>query len=194
MVYRGQGERERRRRRRSRLASAATWIAALALGTAYGSGRLEQWLPSSDGLPRVVRPVDDGPSHDGRGPADAAARAEQGGVQMSFGTCKWGGGRNCVVDGDTLFVGGAKVRIANIDAPETHEYGCPAELALGERSANRLRALVNSGTVRLRAADRDVDVYGRRLRTVEVDGVDVGEVLVSEGLARPYHGGRKPWC
>ena len=42
--------------------------------------------------------------------------------------------------------------------------------------------------------DRDADVYGRKLRNLAVDGRDVGDVLVSEGLARPYGGGRRGWC
>jgi endonuclease YncB( thermonuclease family) len=37
-------------------------------------------------------------------------------------------------------------------------------------------------------------VYGRKLRTVEVNGTGVGDALVNEGLARPYAGGRRPWC
>jgi endonuclease YncB( thermonuclease family) len=70
----------------------------------------------------------------------------------------------------------------------------PEELALGEQAAERLRALVNSGVVTLSSIDRDRDVYGRLLRNVAVDGRDVGETLVSEGLARDYAGGRRPWC
>jgi endonuclease YncB( thermonuclease family) len=32
------------------------------------------------------------------------------------------------------------------------------------------------------------------LRVVRVDGQSVGSVLVEEGLARWYAGGRRPWC
>src|SRR3546814_7636950 len=38
----------------------------------------------------------------------------------SFGLCFTGGGENCVVDGDTFWIDGEKVRVADIDAPETH--------------------------------------------------------------------------
>lgn len=44
------------------------------------------------------------------------------------------------------------------------------------------------------AIDRDEDIYGRKLRIVMVDGASVGDTLASEGLARFYDGGRKPWC
>jgi endonuclease YncB( thermonuclease family) len=42
--------------------------------------------------------------------------------------------------------------------------------------------------------DRDRDVYGRLLRNVQVNGRDVGETLISDGVARAYAGGRRPWC
>jgi len=125
------------------------------------------------------------------GGADKAAGE---GVRANFGSCHIGGGRNCVVDGDTLWIEGVKVRVADIDAPETHDPKCAGEKALGDRATARLRQLVNSGTVTLASIDRDEDRYGRKLRIVQVDGRSVGDTLVGEGLARWYQGGRKPWC
>lgn len=116
------------------------------------------------------------------------------GLNERFGSCHVGGGNNCVVDGDTLWIEGVKVRVADIDAPETHDYKCASEKALGDRATIRLRQLVNSGTVTLRSIDRDEDRYGRKLRIVMVDGESVGDTLVGEGLARWYEGGRRPWC
>jgi len=101
---------------------------------------------------------------------------------------------NCVVDGDTIWMGGQNIRIADIDAPETHEYRCTSEKALGDRATQRLHQLVNSGPVTLQSIDRDEDSYGRKLRFVMVNGTSVGDTLVSEGLARYYEGGKKPWC
>jgi endonuclease YncB( thermonuclease family) len=115
-------------------------------------------------------------------------------LTTSFDMCKWGSGYNCVVDGDTIWIEGQNVRIADIDAPETHEPSCAEERALGDRAAARLRQLLNSGEVKLASIDRDMDVYGRKLRIVEVNGASVGGTLVDEGLARWYAGGRRPWC
>ncbi len=115
-------------------------------------------------------------------------------ARARFGFCHSGGGSNCVVDGDTLWIGGQNVRIADIDAPETHEPRCPAEQALGDRATRRLHALVNGGAVTQSSIGRDRDQYGRELRIVAVDGVGVGETLVGEGLARWYAGGRRSWC
>lgn len=117
-----------------------------------------------------------------------------GDAGANFGYCHTGGGFNCVVDGDTIWFQGQKIRIADIDAPETHEPRCPSERALGDRATARLHELVNSGPIMLRSIDRDEDRYGRKLRIVEVDGESVGDTLVGEGLARWYEGGRRPWC
>ena len=128
----------------------------------------------------------------GRPVAAAAGEAE---VRASFGLCHTGGGTNCVVDGDTIWVAGQNVRIADIDAPETHDSRCPEEKALGDRATQRLHQLVNGGAVSLRPiGDRDADGYGRKLRLVLVDGRSVGDTLVGEGLARYYEGGKRPWC
>jgi endonuclease YncB( thermonuclease family) len=115
-------------------------------------------------------------------------------VRTHFGLCFIGGGYNCVVDGDTIWLQGEKIRIADIDAPETHDPRCSSEKALGDRATLRLQQLLNAGTITLRPIDRDHDRYGRLLRLVLVDGESVGDVLVNEGLARRYGGGRRPWC
>ena len=116
------------------------------------------------------------------------------GVGAQFGFCHTGGGTNCVVDGDTIWLQGQNIRIADIDAPETHEPRCAEEKALGDRATQRLLQLVNSGTVTTLRINRDEDRYGRKLRRVQVDGVSVGETLVNDGLARWYRGGKRPWC
>lgn len=113
--------------------------------------------------------------------------------QFSF--CHTGGGTNCVVDGDTIWLDGAKIRIADIDAPETHPPRCGHEADLGGRATNRLQQLLNSGPVTVTiSGGRDEDKYGRKLRIIKRDGQSVGDILVSEGLARPWEGHRRPWC
>ncbi len=54
----------------------------------------------------------------------AATVSPSRGIRASFSYCHTGGGINCVVDGDTFWIGGEKVRIAGIDAPETHPPHC----------------------------------------------------------------------
>ena len=115
-------------------------------------------------------------------------------TRATFGFCHSGGGSNCVVDGDTFWMAGDKIRIADIDTPETHPARCPEEARLGAAATQRLQALLNSGAVTLHSIDRDTDRYGRKLRRVSVDGRGVGNTLIAEGLARPYLGRRMGWC
>lgn len=126
-------------------------------------------------------------------PSPVETRASNG-ARRAFGLCYSGGGSDCVVDGDTFYLGGDKVRIAGIDAPETHPSRCAREAELGEAATASLRSMLGSGLITLSAIDRDRDRYGRLLRNVAVDGRDVGEALIAQGVARAYDGGRRPWC
>lgn len=115
-------------------------------------------------------------------------------LSARFGFCHSGGGTNCVVDGDTFWFQGQKIRLADIDTPETHPPRCAEEARLGAAATRRLQGLLNAGPFTLETIDRDIDSYGRALRTVTRDGASLGGVLVDEGLARWYAGGRQPWC
>ena len=108
--------------------------------------------------------------------------------------CAPGPRDNCVVDGDTFWLAGEKVRIANIDTAEIENYHCASELALGLLVRDRLLVLLNAGPVELLPYERDRDRYRRLLRIVKVNGRDVGTELVREDLARQWDGRRHPWC
>lgn len=163
------------RRREAHIAAAGTFASVVLLVSSVASALARPHIVTS-------------PAKSERGiHAGIAARAR-------FSLCFMGGGYNCVVDGDTIWLRGRKIRIADIDAPETHDPRCSSEKALGDRATLRLQQLLNSGIVTLRPADRDTDRYGRLLRFVLVDGESVGDVLVGEGLARWYGGHRRPWC
>ncbi|UGY08317.1 thermonuclease family protein [Phyllobacterium pellucidum] len=102
---------------------------------------------------------------------------------------------HCVVDGDTLWSYGIKIRLADIDTPEVTEPRCAAEKALGDRATVRLIELVNAGPFETRAwPGRDEDRYGRKLRVLLRNGRSLGDMLVAEGLARTWTGRRQPWC
>ena len=112
-----------------------------------------------------------------------------------FSFCHTGGGLNCVVDGDTIWMDGVKIRIADIDAPETHPSRCPREADLGNRATKRLLKLINTGPFEAApVGSRDEDKYGRKLRVLVRNGRSLGDILVEEGLARTWDGARHPWC
>ena len=106
-----------------------------------------------------------------------------------------GPGAYRVVDGDTIHAPfGVKYRLMGFDTPEIHFAKCTEEFALGMEAKERLEALLASGEVRVIESGR-TDKYRRTLAHVKVNGRDVGEILIGEGLARPYKGGkREPWC
>ena len=111
-----------------------------------------------------------------------------------FALCADGPRNTCVVDGDTFWLQGEKIRIADINAPETHGARCPGERARGNRATARLAQLLNGGRFELVSGARTHDRYGRRLVTVMRGGRSLGQTLVSEGLAETWKGRRSDWC
>jgi len=123
-------------------------------------------------------------------PASASAFAES----AHFAVC---GAirRTCVIDGDTIWLDGEKIRIADIDTPEISEPRCASEYERGIRARDRLVVLLNAGPFDLAPiGERDEDQYGRKLRVVTRGGASLGDQLVGEGLARAWTGRREPWC
>jgi micrococcal nuclease len=102
-----------------------------------------------------------------------------------------------VIDGDTIEDMRADItyRIVNIDTPETGSRAqCTAERELGNQATRQARALITAARdLELRPTGR-IDRYGRTIAFVVIDGRDLGETLIAEGLARPWRGRREPWC
>lgn len=91
-----------------------------------------------------------------------------------------------VIDGDTLAIGGMKLRLLATDAPELAQ---PCERAgvaarCGVEVAEALRRLVDGQAVTCRADRRDR--YRRLLATCSVLGHDIEAALVAAGLTFRY--------
>lgn len=97
-----------------------------------------------------------------------------------------------IVDGDTVLLSGERIRIANVDAPEVRLAQCESEARLGRLATDRLRGLLIEGPAVVRREGEDR--FGRTLARISVNGRDVGDRLVNEGLARRWDGRRQPWC
>ena len=124
-----------------------------------------------------------------------ASRPFSGSGGGQFTLCSRGNQAQCVVDGDTIHFAGLKIRLEDIDAPETYQHKCESELTLGKRATNRLLELINAGPFELvNRGSRDEDRYGRKLRTIERGGRSLGEILIAEGLVRRWDGARRSWC
>ena len=115
-------------------------------------------------------------------------------VSEAFSICGSGQRVNCVVDGDTFWFQGEKIRIADIDTPELSPPRCERERKRGLAAKQRLLDILNSGPISLKTTARDEDHFGRKLRIVYRDRRSVGDILVAEGLARKWEGSRRSWC
>ncbi|MCA0049251.1 thermonuclease family protein [Mesorhizobium sp. B283B1A] len=117
-----------------------------------------------------------------------------------------------ITDGDTIRLNGAAkgTRLVGFNAPESIEPRCDSERDLGRRAKARLKELVAEAKLELKmvpcscpAGTEGTDKcnYGRRCGLLFADGRDVGDVLVSEGLAVSFVCGStscpptpRPWC
>lgn len=102
-----------------------------------------------------------------------------------------------IIDGDTYedLNSGERYRLENIDTPETGSRAqCAAERRLGDRATQQARQFITSAArLDVRRTGR-VDRYDRIIAFVEIDGRDLGELMIAEGVARPWRGRREPWC
>ena len=163
---------------------------------------LSDWYAASEPTGAWPQPVDDGAPYAPYEPASEpgfAPAAQSGGstpVAARFSRCGDGARVTCVVDGDTIWLDGTKIRIADINTPEAGTPGCAREAQLAERATARLTELLNQGSfaVAPNPDGRDSDKYGRKLRVLTRDGASLGQTLVREGLAEEWQGYRREWC
>jgi hypothetical protein len=115
-----------------------------------------------------------------------------------------------VVDGDTIRAGGRTFRLVGFDTPETgNRARCESERTLAAAASRRLRHLIAAGGLDLervacscRPGTRVTSAcnHGRLCGTLWARGRDVGLILISEGLARPFACGpqscppQQGWC
>ena len=91
-----------------------------------------------------------------------------------------------VIDGDTIEVDGARVRLHGVDAPETGQ-SCLAggtHWACGQRATRELAKYIDARLVKCEQRDRDR--YGRVVAVCRHAGRDVNAWLVAQGWALAY--------
>ena len=115
-------------------------------------------------------------------------------LSARFGICDGGNRNNCVVDGDTIWFAGDKIRVLDINTPEISNPQCDRELELGRAATQRLLQLLNDGPFSLESGPEETDHYGRKLRRITRGGQSLGDILVAEGLAETWQGHRSGWC
>ena len=97
----------------------------------------------------------------------------------------------CVWSGDSFFLRGQMVRLADITAPARYASECPGASNLSWLAALKLRDLLNRGSFEL-SGDGQVD--GAQLRLVTRNGQSIGAELVAAGLAREKTAKAPNWC
>lgn len=95
-------------------------------------------------------------------------------------------GQARVTDGDSLVIGGERVRLHGIDAPEMKQRCDPSgrNWACGIWAADTLAKIVGKGVLACEALDRDR--YGRTVARCTVSGRDIGAEMVRVGAATAY--------
>ena len=93
-------------------------------------------------------------------------------------------GQASIIDGDTLEIHGTRIRLWGVDAPESNQL-CRGEDSLqyrcGAKAANELDAFIARRPVD--CSPVSLDQYRRTVAVCSIDGVDLAEWLVRNGLA-----------
>ena len=86
------------------------------------------------------------------------------------------------------------IRVRDVDTPEIRAK-CPVEKTIAMDAKKRIRQLLEKAK-RITLKETGRGKYFRIVARVVADGVDVGTVLLKEGLAVSYRGGKKikNWC
>ena len=87
-----------------------------------------------------------------------------------------------IVDGDTLALGSTRIRLADIDAPESAQTCgvASASWPCGAHAEARLRELARADVT---CQPEDRDRWGRIVAVCLSEGIDLGAVMVRDGLA-----------
>lgn len=92
-----------------------------------------------------------------------------------------------VIDGDTIEVGNTRVRLHAIDAPEVDQLCGDAQSPVWPCGAWVRQQTAERFDGRIAQCEQfDTDRYGRIVAKCRVEGGDMGEALVSDGLAFAY--------
>ncbi|WP_312893217.1 thermonuclease family protein [Ancylobacter sonchi] len=91
-----------------------------------------------------------------------------------------------VADGDSFELGGTRVRLEGIDAPELHQNcGAPgASWPCGQRAKQAMQqAVAEAGKDGVTCRPVDGDRYGRSVSICQAGGRDLGALMVEQGWA-----------
>ncbi|MFC3722796.1 thermonuclease family protein [Neoaquamicrobium sediminum] len=120
-----------------------------------------------------------------------AASIVSAGHTIAMPICGSGKRINCVVDGDTIWVRGEKIRLEGFNAPEMNG-SCDRERRMAVQARDELRRALDGRAFTIERNGKDR--YGRTLATIRVGEREVGAELISKGLAHEWRGFKESWC
>lgn len=103
-----------------------------------------------------------------------------------------------IIDGDTVDVSIdlgfhiqhiVRIRLYGIDAPEVKSKDI-SERQLANEATKKLTELIEGKVVTVKT-HKSSDKYGRYLAEIICDGININKLLLTEGLAKEYYGGKK---
>jgi endonuclease YncB( thermonuclease family) len=97
--------------------------------------------------------------------------------------------RSCVLDGNTFWYGGEFMRLEAVNPPAP-KVACVATTA--DEARDRLMKLLNTGEIFV--FRYGTDPQGHTLTRVLVEGREVGQTLIAEGLAQPSSASTGAFC
>lgn len=99
-----------------------------------------------------------------------------------------------VADGDTIELGGQRIRLQGIDAPELHQECRDASgrnWPCGRRARSELRKLIGNDSVQ--CEQRTKDRFNRSVAVCRAGSRDLGEAMVRSGFAFAYPDWASPY-
>jgi endonuclease YncB( thermonuclease family) len=104
-----------------------------------------------------------------------------------------------VIDGDTIDVcnlnGTERIRIANLDAPESYRPACAKEKLAGIAAKEEALKFFVRPSVILDITRYSTDRYGRSIAAISVNGVDYAKHMIESGHGVKWQfNERHDWC
>lgn len=117
------------------------------------------------------------------------SEADIAAVQPSIGS------RATVIGADILVIDGRHLRLSNAFAPETiPDARCWAEAVAARQGVAIVQRLVNNARTVAIQETGGKDEYDRAFALVSLDGLDLGQVLIDNGLAARRTQEHFNWC
>lgn len=99
-----------------------------------------------------------------------------------------------VLNADVLVIDGKHLRLGVYAPQPVPDARCWAEALAAKQATRTVAAMVQRATTVTSTLTGKVDEYDRAYANVLLDGADLGQTLIAEGMAAEPHDSRFEWC